>query len=118
MKSATGSKGVTSNTTAPRFKGEMVQYSPWVASKGPIWTLTVWRHKDRTDLIAYEVGVNSRSPPELQRVLQQQAPIDAADPLIEAGILTFTKLSAMFQIQLEDRDRTYSGHDPKKNPEL
>ena len=82
-KSATGSKWVASNTTAPRFKGEMVQYSPWVASKDPIWTPTVWRHKDRTDLIAYEVGVNSRSPPELQRALQQQALIDAAEPLIE-----------------------------------
>lgn len=113
-KSATGSKGVASNTTAPRFKGEMVQYSPWVASKDPIWTPTVWRHKDRTDLIAYEVGVNSRSPPELQRALQQQALIDAAEPLIEAGILTFTTSSAMFQIQLEDRGRTYRGHDPEK----
>lgn len=61
--SAIGSKGVTGNNTAPRFKGEMVRYSPWVASKDPIWTPTVWRHKDRTDLIAYEVGVNSRSPP-------------------------------------------------------
>lgn len=113
-KSATGSKGVASNTTAPRFKGEMVQSSPWVASKDPIWTPTVWRHKDRTDLIAYEMGVNSRSPPELQRALQQQALVDAAELLIEAGILTFTTSSAMFQIQLEDRGRTYRGHDPEK----
>lgn len=114
MKSATGSKGFTGNTNAPRFKGEMVQYLTWVALKDPIWTPTVWRQKDRTDLIAYEVGVNSRSPPELQRVLQQQAPIDAAEPLIEAGIVTFTLLSVMFQIQRQDLGRNYSGHDPKK----
>lgn len=44
-------QGVTSNTTTARFKGGMVQYSLWVASKDPIWTPTIWRHKDRTDLI-------------------------------------------------------------------
>lgn len=60
------------------------------------------------DMIAYEVGVNSRSTPELQRVLQQQAFrfTDAAEPLIEADTLTFTTLSAMFQIHLDNRGRT------------